>query len=132
MADATPSYLCQCLIIIRPVLPAQTRHTENKFSDHFGRVKRKAISFPIVLKSHNHDAVRLRSLQPRRHAALGFNLPAKKGPDKSQIQDDLQSLSDVDGTDIDPNLENGTILVDNGQGRCVASSGKAVCSGISG
>lgn len=64
--------------------------------------------------------------------ALGSALPAKNGPSKSQIQDDLQALADVEGTDVDPNLENGTILVDNGQGRCVASSGKAVCSGISG
>lgn len=63
---------------------------------------------------------------------LGSALPAKNGPSKSQIQDDLQALADVEGTDVDPSLENGTILVDNGQGRCVASSGKAVCSGISG
>lgn len=64
--------------------------------------------------------------------ALGSALPAKNGPSKSQIQEDLKALADVEGTDVDPNLENGTILVDNGQGRCVASSGKAVCSGISG
>ncbi|KAK7730973.1 hypothetical protein SLS63_005643 [Diaporthe eres] len=49
--------------------------------------------------------------------ALGSALPEKNGPDKSQIRGDIQVLADVESTDIDPNLENGTILVDKGQGR---------------
>ncbi|KAJ0119220.1 uncharacterized protein J7T55_013457 [Diaporthe amygdali] len=49
--------------------------------------------------------------------ALGSAAPARNGPSKAQIQDDLQAIADVEGTDVDPNLPNGTILVDNGQGR---------------
>ncbi|KAL0930664.1 uncharacterized protein CTRU02_214739 [Colletotrichum truncatum] len=56
----------------------------------------------------------------------------QRGGSKQQQKADKQALRDLAGTDVDPNLENGTILLDNGQGRCVAVSGKAVCSDSSG
>ncbi|KAK1477431.1 hypothetical protein CCUS01_16649 [Colletotrichum cuscutae] len=37
-----------------------------------------------------------------------------------------KALQDLAGTDVDPNLENGTTLLSSGQGECIAVSGKAV------
>ncbi|CAG8977667.1 hypothetical protein HYALB_00006617 [Hymenoscyphus albidus] len=52
--------------------------------------------------------------------------------DKESIKKDREAISRLNGTKVDPNLKNGTILLDNGEGRCVAVSGTAVCNGISG
>lgn len=70
-------------------------------------------------------------------ASRGSALPqrgsnANRGGSRAQQQADRQALGDLNGTEVDPNLPNGTILLDNGQGRCVAVSGNAVCNGVSG
>ncbi|KAF9874609.1 hypothetical protein CkaCkLH20_07746 [Colletotrichum karsti] len=60
-------------------------------------------------------------------AILGLTAasPQNRGGSKAQQRADRQALQDLAGTDVDPNLENGTRLLDNGQGQCVAVSGKA-------
>lgn len=63
---------------------------------------------------------------------LSSAAPARNTPSKASIAGDEQALEDLAGTDVDPNLENGTRLLSNGQGQCVAVSGKAVCSDESG
>ncbi|GKT61426.1 hypothetical protein ColTof4_02931 [Colletotrichum tofieldiae] len=56
----------------------------------------------------------------------------QRGGSKQQQNADKQALRDLAGTDVDPNLENGTRLLSNGQGQCIAVSGTAVCSDSSG
>lgn len=134
MAYAIPSYLSHCLLDIGLVLAFLTNrtHIQHHFPVLFSPHQNNHILFP---KFH-YSTVKMRfaslAFTIAAMLALGSASPARNRPSKSQIQDDLQALADVEGTDVDPNLPNGTILVDNGQGRCVASSGKAVCSGISG
>ncbi|TDZ40496.1 hypothetical protein C8035_v004182 [Colletotrichum spinosum] len=66
-------------------------------------------------------------------AVLGLAVASpQRGGSKAQQKADRQALKDLAGTDVDPNLENGTSLLSNGQGQCVAVSGKAVCSDSSG
>lgn len=57
---------------------------------------------------------------------------AQRGGSRQQQKADLQALKDLAGTAVDPDLENGTRLLSNGQGQCVAVSGTAVCSDASG
>lgn len=64
--------------------------------------------------------------------ALSSAAPQRNNPSKASIAADEQALEDLAGTDVDPDLENGTRLLSNGQGQCVAVSGKAVCSDESG
>ncbi|KXH37356.1 hypothetical protein CNYM01_11578 [Colletotrichum nymphaeae SA-01] len=52
----------------------------------------------------------------------------QRGGSRQQQAADRKALQDLAGTDVDPNLENGTVLLSSGQGECVAVSGKAVCS----
>ncbi|KAK7440364.1 hypothetical protein Landi51_10726 [Colletotrichum acutatum] len=49
----------------------------------------------------------------------------QRGGSRQQQAADRKALQDLAGTDVDPNLENGTRLLSNGQGQCVAVSGKA-------
>ncbi|KAL3296574.1 hypothetical protein RB213_007217 [Colletotrichum asianum] len=66
-------------------------------------------------------------------AILGLAAAApQRGGSREQQRADRKALQDLAGTDVDPNLPNGTRLLDNGQGQCVAVSGKAVCSDASG
>lgn len=59
---------------------------------------------------------------------FGSAAPQRNTPSKASIAADEQALEDLAGTAIDPDLDNGTRLLSNGQGQCVAVSGKAVCS----
>ncbi|OLN87369.1 hypothetical protein CCHL11_09296 [Colletotrichum chlorophyti] len=63
---------------------------------------------------------------------FGFAAAAPRVPSKAEQAAQKKALKDLAGTDVDPSLENGTRLLDNGQGQCVAVSGKAVCSDSSG
>lgn len=56
----------------------------------------------------------------------------QRGGNRQGGNSDRQALINLAGTSVDPGLENGTVLLSNGQGQCVAVSGRAVCSDSSG